>query len=120
MLIMMVLERTKEIAILKVMGASEKSIHLIFLIEGLGIAFLGSLGGAVVGFLFCEVLLGQGISLDPQVYGIDHFPVVFNGWDYIYSTLGALLIIGFAVHFPARRGSQLKPTDGLREDHLDR
>lgn len=120
MLIMMVLERTKEIAILKAMGASEKSIHLIFLIEGLGIALLGSLGGAIVGFLFCEILLGQGVSLDPQVYGIDHFPVIFNGWDYVYSTLGALCIIGFAVHFPARRGGKLKPTEGLREDHLDR
>ena len=120
MLIMMVLERTKEIAILKAMGASQRSIHRIFLIEGLGIAFLGSIGGSIVGFLFCEVLLGQGVSLDPKVYGIDHFPMIFNGWDYIYSTLGSLFIIGIAVHFPARRGAQLKPTEGLRDDHLDR
>jgi lipoprotein-releasing system permease protein len=119
MLIMMTLERTKDIAILKAMGATEESIKRIFLFEGIGIAFIGSLLGAVLGLFFTEVILGQGITLDPKVYGIDHFPIRTRLIDYVYALMGSLLIIGIAVSFPARRGSRLKPTDGLREDQLD-
>ena len=119
MMIMMTLERTKEIAILKAMGATNQSIFFIFLMEGIGLAMIGSILGSGLGFTFCEGLLAQGISLDSKVYGIDYFPVAFHIEDYLYSMLGALVIIGIAVYFPANRGSKLKPTEGLREDQLD-
>lgn len=119
MMIMMSLERTRDIAILKAMGATHNSIRLIFILEGLVVAILGSLLGVLLGFFFCEILLGHGISLDAKVYGIDHFPVHTNWMDYIYAMIISLVIIGIAVFFPARRAALLKPTDGLREDQLD-
>lgn len=119
MMIMMGMERTRDIAILKAMGATEKSIKMIFHLEGLVIAFVGSVVGAALGFLFCEVLLGRGVSLDPKVYGIDHFPVSTSLDSYALAVLCSLVVVGLAVGFPARRSSALKPTEGLREDQLD-
>jgi len=119
MMIMMGMERTRDIAILKAMGATEKSVKLIFHLEGLVIALIGSSVGVALGFLFCEVLLGRGVSLDPKVYGIDHFPVSSSLESYALAVLCSLIVVGIAVSFPARRSSALKPTDGLREDQLD-
>ena len=119
MLMMMTLERTPEIAILKTMGASNKNIRRIFHIEGIGIAAMGSLIGVMIGFMFCEWLLVSGLQLDPQVYGIDRFPVEFRWSDCVLAVLGSMVILSIAVSIPARRGSNLPPTDGLRCDQLD-
>ncbi len=119
MLMMMTLERTPEIAILKTMGASHRSVYRIFFIEGVAIAGLGSLIGAVIGFIFCEWILGSGIHLDPEVYGIDRFPVQFRWSDYMSAVIGSMLILMVAVGIPARRGSLMSPTEGLRGDQLD-
>lgn len=119
MMIMMGLERTKDIAILKAMGASERSMKMIFHAEGLVIAMIGSVVGAALGFAFCELLLGRGVSLDPKVYGIDHFPVSTSVESYMVAVTCSLLIVGIAVAFPAKRSAALKPTDGLREDQLE-
>jgi lipoprotein-releasing system permease protein len=118
MLIMMVLERTQDIAILKAMGAKAKQIQLIFILEGLGIAIVGSFFGAFVGYAFCEWVLGNGMKLDPKVYGIDHFPVQFHWVDYAFSMVGGWIMIGLATYFPARRGGKLDAAEGLRLDHL--
>lgn len=119
MLMMMTLERTPEIAILKTMGASDQSIRKIFRIEGLGIAAVGSVIGALVGFLFCEWFLQSGITLDAEVYGIDRFPVEFRWIDCLLAVIGSMIILSIAVHIPARRGSKLSATEGLRGDQLD-
>lgn len=119
MLIMMALERTRDVAILKAMGATDRSVRLIFQVEGLLITVAGSILGCVVGFLFCEVLLGRGVTLDPKVYGIDHFPMPFRPLDYLLAVACSLLVVGTAVSFPARRSAQLRPTEGLRDNHLD-
>ena len=119
MIMMMTLERTPEIAILKTMGATHTHIKRIFQAEGLGIAIAGSLIGTLVGFVFCEWILGRGISLDPKVYGISRFPVEFRWQDYVLAIVGSVLILSFAVSIPARRGSQLPPSEGLRGDQLD-
>ncbi|MAD61241.1 MAG: hypothetical protein CMH49_07010, partial [Myxococcales bacterium] len=119
MLMMMTLERTPEIAILKTMGASNRSIKRIFIIEGLSIAIVGSIIGALLGFIFCEWILANGVSLDPQVYGIDRFPVEFRWRDYFLAVIGSIIILSIAVSIPARRGSLMSPTRGLRGDQLD-
>ena len=119
MLIMMALERTRDVAILKAMGATDGGVRLIFVVEGLLITVAGAAVGCAVGFLFCEVLLSRGVSLDPKVYGIDHFPMPFRPLDYLTAVLCSLVVVGAAVSIPARRSARLRPTEGLREDHLD-
>lgn len=119
MMMMMTLERTPEIAILKTMGADDRQIKRIFQLEGLGVAIVGSLIGAAVGFVFCEWILGRGVSIDPKVYGIDRFPVEFIWRDYVLAIFGSILILLIAVTIPARRGSKLSASEGLRGDQLD-
>ena len=119
MMMMMTLERTPEIAILKTMGATTTHIKRVFQIEGLGIAVIGSLIGTLIGFIFCEWILGRGISLDPKVYGISRFPVEFRWEDYLLAIVGSVLILWVAVTIPARRGSGMPPSEGLRGDQLD-
>lgn len=114
-LIMLVLERTRDIAILKAMGARNGSILTIFMAEGLAIGVLGTIIGMAAAYGLCEGLLANGITLDAKVYGIARLPVVFEPWDYVYAGLGALAITLIASLFPAVRGARLRPVDGLRE-----
>ena len=118
LLIMMVMERTPDIAILKACGASERSIRLIFLLEGAGLSFIGTALGSLMSYLFCEGILSAGISLDPKVYGIDHFPVHFALSDCLIAALISLLVISVAALIPARRAGRLEPVEGLRQGHL--
>lgn len=117
MLIMLVLERTRDIAILKAMGARDGSILRVFVIEGMAIGAMGTALGLVLAFALCEGLLANGIALDPKVYGIARLPVVFDPLDYLLAALGALIITLVATLFPAMRGARLHPVDGLRETH---
>jgi lipoprotein-releasing system permease protein len=117
MLIMLVLERTRDIAILKAMGAQDGGILRIFIMEGLAIGALGTVLGILFAFGLCEGLLKNGIELDPKVYGIARLPVVFEPLDYLYAATGALLITLVAAFFPALHGARMRPVDGLRETH---
>ena len=117
MLIMLVLERTRDIAILKAMGARDASILRTFIVEGLAIGAMGTALGMVAAFALCEGLLSNGIALDPKVYGIARLPVVFEPLDYAMAAAGALVITFLATVFPALRGARLSPVDGLREVH---
>ena len=118
LLIMMVMERTPDIAILKACGASERSIRLIFLLEGAGLSLVGTALGSLISYLFCEWILSAGISLDPKVYGIDHFPVHFAFSDCLVAALISLVVISIAALIPARRAGRLEPVEGLRQGHL--
>ncbi len=117
MLIMLVLERTHDIAILKAMGTRRSGILRIFVLEGLAIGALGTAMGMLAAYGLCEGLLARGIALDPKVYGIAHLPIVFEPWDYVMAAAGALVITFLAAVFPALRGARMSPTTGLREVH---
>jgi len=117
MLIMLVLERTRDIAILKAMGARNGSILRIFITEGLAIGAVGTAIGMAVAFALCEGLLKNGIALDPKVYGIARLPVIFEPTDYLIAAAGALVITLAAAFFPAYYGARLDPVEGLRETH---
>lgn len=113
-LIMMVLDRTKEIAILKAMGSKDGSVLRLFILQGMFIGVVGTLIGLLGGWIFCEVILAEGLNLDPAVYGIDHLPVISNPLDYLMAAGGALLISFLGTIFPAWRGARMHPVDGLR------
>ena len=109
LLIMLVLERTRDIAILKTMGARPGGILKIFIYQGMGIGAVGTVLGMAIAFVLCEGLLANGITLDPQVYGISNMPVVFKPMDYLMAATGAGVITFFASIFPALRGARLRP-----------
>lgn len=120
MLVMLVLERTGEIAILKAMGARKRDVLRVFVVEGMVIGCVGTAIGLLVAYGLFEGLLSQGIALDPKVYGIARLPIVFDPLDYAQAAAGALMITFVTTVFPALRGARLHPVDGLRETHGER
>jgi lipoprotein-releasing system permease protein len=122
-LIMVVMEKNKDIAILKSMGATSKGILKIFMIEGLVIGVVGTFLGAALGLLaafnlekitgFVEHLFGFKI-LASDVYYIDKLPSQVNPLDVWIITGTAILISLLATLYPSWRASKLDPAEALR------
>jgi len=122
-LIMVVMEKNHDIAILKAMGAPSKGILKIFIIEGLVIGVLGTALGAISGLAlafnletvtgFVENLFGFKI-LSGDVYYIDKLPSQVNPLDVTLIVVTAVLISLLATLYPAWRASRLDPAETLR------
>jgi len=114
-LIMVVRDKTKDIAILKSMGSSDAMILKVFLLQGLFIGAVGTLIGVSLGVLGSFVLRDfVKFPLDPNVYMIDTVPVDIRLSDILGVVAGALIITVVATLYPARLASGLKPTEGLK------
>ena len=114
-LIMMVREKTKDIAILKVMGANHGSIWKIFLGKGLAIGVMGICIGLCGGLLLCGLLSRyQFVELPGDVYFLTTLPVEINPMDMAIIVLGTLVICILASWYPARKASRLNPVDAIR------
>ncbi len=113
-LLLMVTEKSKEIAIIKAMGASDSEVMRVFMLEGVLIGFFGTILGVIVALAVCLGLDWTGVRLDPDVYYIDRLPVNVDPSDYLMVTLAALLICTLATIYPALTASRVKPVEGLR------
>jgi len=115
MLIMMVMEKTKDIAILKAMGATDKSIRKIFVLKGTVIGSIGIIFGVCMGFLLCTVLkYYQFIELPGDVYYITTLPVKLELLDVVTIASAAMAISFLSTLYPARQASKLDPVEALR------
>lgn len=116
-LIMKVIRKTKEIGILKAMGAQRKSIMSIFVLEGLFIGLVGTLLGTFIGSLICFLqdkyhfvkLPGGG-----EVYYISILPISVKGGDILLIILATIGISLLATIYPAWRGARLDPVEAIR------
>lgn len=115
-LIMIVLEKKREIAILKAMGARSSGVLLIFIVQGLLIGLLGTLLGLVFGGGVCWYLTAFQIPLDPHVYLIDHVPVQSSAPEFIITLSVSLLICVTATVIPSWWAARLLPADGVRHE----
>ncbi|MDP9037008.1 MAG: ABC transporter permease [Myxococcota bacterium] len=113
-LLLMMTEKSKEIAILKALGASDGTILRTFMTEGIIIGGIGTLLGVSTAMALCTGLAWFGLRLDPDVYYIDRLPINVSGWDYAAVTVAALTICTIATLFPAKQAAKLRPVDGLR------
>jgi lipoprotein-releasing system permease protein len=113
-LIMVVLERKREIAIMKAMGARSFGILLIFMLQGLLIGLVGTLVGLALGGGVVFYLSHYEFPLDPHVYLIDHLPVRSSPAEFVVTTSIALGICTIATVIPSAWAARLLPTDGLR------
>jgi lipoprotein-releasing system permease protein len=122
-LIMVVMEKNKDIAILKSMGATARSILKIFIIEGLIIGTLGTVLGALLGMLaainmetiagYVEKVLGFEV-FSRDVYYLDRFPSELNPVDVVIIVIVALVLCFLATLYPAWKASKLDPVEALR------
>ena len=113
-LTLMVLEKKKDIAVLKTMGAENAQVAAIFLSEGLLIGGVGVAGGVVFGLLICLALKRWEFIQLPDVYIDRTLPVNFRPEYYAVIALSALVIIVVACLYPSRRAAKLTPLDGIR------
>jgi lipoprotein-releasing system permease protein len=114
-LIMNVIEKSREIAILKAIGATNKSIMAIFIIQGLFIGIIGTTIGVLGGFFLGYILnTYQLIKLPADVYYLSHLPVKMNLFDFVTVSLSAITITFLATIYPAWQAAKLDPVEPLR------
>jgi lipoprotein-releasing system permease protein len=112
-LTMIVTEKQKEIAILKAMGATKKSIRRIFMMNGLIIGFSGTAIGIPLGYAFLW-LIQTFWTFDPTVYYISRIPVHVLVEDVLLVAGSAILISFVATVHPANQAAKLEPVAALR------
>jgi lipoprotein-releasing system permease protein len=114
-LVLMVMEKHKDIAILVSMGASRRSIMALFMLQGTVIGAIGTFAGAGLGWGICRILdRYRLIRMPPDVYQIPHLPFKLLPLDAALVVLGAVLICFLATIYPARSASRLDPAEALR------
>lgn len=114
-LIMMVMGKTRDIAILKAMGAMDGSIRKIFIFKGMIIGSVGTTLGVCLGFIICKLLEKyKFIELPGDVYYISTLPVRLETLDVFIIAAAAMVICFVATLYPARQASKLNPVEAIR------
>ncbi|HET9933249.1 MAG TPA: FtsX-like permease family protein [Polyangiaceae bacterium] len=114
-LIMVVLDKKREIAVLKAMGASDGALLRSFVYQGALIGIVGTAAGLVLGYATCQGLLKYAIPLDPKVYFIPRLPVQVQATDFALVGVFAIAVCVLATLWPAVHASRLRPAEAFRE-----
>ena len=114
-LILLVMEKSRDIAILKTMGSSAKSVTLIFMMQGLIIGIVGTSVGAALGYLVARVMdRFELIRMPVDVYQVSHLPFKVLSTDLLVVVSVAVLICFVATIYPSRQAARLDPAQALR------
>ena len=114
-LVMLVMEKGRDIAILKTMGAGRVAIRRIFMLQGLIIGLVGTSIGAAGGYALSTVAdRYRLIRLDMEVYQIAHVPFTIEAVDFILVIVSALMVCFLATVYPSRQAARLDPAEALR------
>jgi len=118
-LTMLVMEKNKDISILRAMGTKRGSIRRIFIIDGMIIGIIGTFLGTLFGYLFCYFLktnetLRSFIPFDNKVYPISEFPVKIEPLYFVIVAICSLLICFIATMYPSYQASKKDPVEALR------
>jgi lipoprotein-releasing system permease protein len=114
-LILLVMEKTRDIAILKTMGASSKSITMIFLLQGTIIGVIGTLIGAAGGATLAHFLdKYRVIKIPSDIYQVSYLPFKLLPGDFAAVVIGAVLVCFLATLYPSRQAAKLDPAQALR------
>jgi lipoprotein-releasing system permease protein len=116
MLILVVVERRRDIAILNALGATRTGVMLLFVIEGAVVGAIGAIGGVVVGLIACFIgNYYKLVSLPADVYSISNVPLITRPTEMLLAALIAFALSVLATIYPARAASRLRPVEALRD-----
>jgi lipoprotein-releasing system permease protein len=114
-LIMLVMEKTRDIAILKTMGASARSVMMIFIAQGTAIGIVGTALGSIGGLALCWVLDHYKVVHIPiDVYQVSYVPFIVLPEDFVIVVVSAIAICFVSTIYPSRQASRLDPVQALR------
>jgi lipoprotein-releasing system permease protein len=114
-LVLLVMEKSRDIAILKTMGASRRSVMIIFMLQGLIIGLVGTAAGAALGYGLAYVLdRYRLIRVPSDVYQVSHVPFTVLPWDFAVVVCTAIVICFVATIYPSRQAARLDPVQALR------
>jgi lipoprotein-releasing system permease protein len=114
---MVVVDRTREIGILKSMGMSRDGILRIFILQGVWIGVIGATVGTVLGCFLSWILdRYEIIRIPPDVYFVDRLPVALHAWDVILVFFASVLVAFLATIYPARQAAGLEPVEAIRHE----
>jgi lipoprotein-releasing system permease protein len=114
-LVMTVMEKKKDIAILKAMGAKNRSIMKIFMAEGLAIGVFGALAGSVIGYLMCVIQNWlHVIKLSEEVYTINVLPMKISVTDVLLIASVTIVICLVSTLYPSYKATKIDPVETLR------
>lgn len=116
MLILVVVERRRDIAILSALGATRTGVMFVFIIEGAVVGAIGAITGVVLGVALC--LIGNHyklVSLPADVYSISSVPLTPRPAEMFFAALVAFGLSVLATIYPARAASRLRPVEALRD-----
>lgn len=114
-LIMVVMDKKKEIGVMKAMGATDAAILRAFLYQGGIIGAVGGVFGLALGYGVCEGLLRYAVPLDPKVYFISRVPVDVRPLEFALVGLFAVVVCVLATAWPALYAARLRPSEAFRE-----
>jgi len=114
-LIMTVMEKRKDIAILMTMGATRSGIRLIFVLKGLVLGGVGTATGLILGGLGCFALARYHfIHIPKDIYGISALPVDASAWSFAAVAAASMMLCLIASFYPARQASRQLPVEVIR------
>ncbi len=113
-LIMVVVEKAREIALIKTLGAADANVMSVFAIQGMLIGVLGTALGVGTGLLACWLGKDLGIPLNPDVYYIDKMPVHVETSSVVITAAAGVLISMLATFYPAVVAARVRPAAGMR------
>ena len=116
MLILVVVERRRDIAILNALGATRTGVMLLFVIEGAVVGAIGAVAGVVVGLAACFIgNYYKLVSLPADVYSISNVPLITRPAEMLLAALVAFALSVLATIYPARAASRMRPVEALRD-----
>ena len=114
-LILMVMEKHRDIAILKTMGASARSIMIVFMLQGVIIGIIGTTVGTIAGVVAATVAdRYKLVSVAQDIYMVSHMPFTVRPIDLVMVVSAAMLICFVATIYPSRQAARLDPAQALR------